>query len=566
MNKLKKIKYFDIIRTLKGEYMKKLSILIILLFLAIGLVSCNNEKEPITPVEEPQDNPTVVEKTAIEKVIEAIDNISLEITEDDFSKIDEANNLYEKLSSEEKEEVTNYRRLVDALDTKDMLTNEEAILEREANEIAQMIDDILPSFVDLSVRAIDLIDGYTFRHPLRNHVFKVDYKSTNNYYMNEHGVCLHDFSEGAVTMTAKIYCLKPSYVKEFTKEITIEARNAIERKEHKLVAYWYGSFNGLREQDKNSLDIINFSFCQIAAKTDKSGNNIYYLDTSELNQTINNFAKVHEYGIKACLSIGGWHDDSSFWNTYSDAAKTEAGRKQVAQSILEVLETYHLDGIDMDWEYPKSTDKTNFTLLMKEISDTLKAKNPEYLITMAVPTGSWITQRYDVIALGEFLDYIYLMTYDLDLDGSVVAKCHTNLNSCISAVTQFTNYGIPKEKLIIGGAFYGREFKLNDATNHGLNQPYVYKNTVFYQHIRDTYLTRLGQDVTEYEDSNGGHYLFDSTNNIFVSCDTPTSITLKWQYAVSSDIGGMMYWSYQDDKTGDLMSVLDDLINNKNIK
>ena len=37
------------------------------------------------------------------------------------------------------------------------------------------------------------------------------------------------------------------------------------------------------------------------------------------------------------------------------------------------------------------------------------------------------------------------------------------------------------------------------------------------------------------------------------------TIKAKCEYAISKDIGGIMWWSYEDDKTGTLMSYLDEM-------
>ncbi len=83
-------------------------------------------------------------------------------------------------------------------------------------------------------------------------------------------------------------------------------------------------------------------------------------------QNLDHIDKIRSYNpaIKILLSIGGWGAGG-----FSEAAFTVDGRKQFAQSVAGLMEAYHFDGADIDWEYPCygeagigscPEDKTNF--------------------------------------------------------------------------------------------------------------------------------------------------------------------------------------------------------------
>ena len=62
----------------------------------------------------------------------------------------------------------------------------------------------------------------------------------------------------------------------------------------------------------------------------------------------------------------------------------------------------------------------------------------------------------------DILDYIHLMTYDLN--SSEISSHLTCLSDCINytsveeTVIHYKNQGIPSEKLVIGAAFYGKTY------------------------------------------------------------------------------------------------------------
>ena len=50
--------------------------------------------------------------------------------------------------------------------------------------------------------------------------------------------------------------------------------------------------------------------------------------------------------------------------------------------------------------------------------------------------------------------------------------------------------------------------------------------------------------------------MYDTKNNALVSFDTVESCKAKYNYSIEADIGGVMYWSYNDDTTGTMMKAL----------
>lgn len=101
--------------------------------------------------------------------------------------------------------------------------------------------------------------------------------------------------------------------------------------------------------------------------------------------------------LKTLLAIGGWNEGSI---KYSSMASTASDRATFIQSVVEFLEKYDFDGLDLDWEYPaarggKAEDKANFAALVKEMKAAFVPKN--YLLTAAVSAGKWFMDpAYDV--------------------------------------------------------------------------------------------------------------------------------------------------------------------------
>lgn len=106
--------------------------------------------------------------------------------------------------------------------------------------------------------------------------------------------------------------------------------------------------------------------------------------------------------LKTLIAIGGWNEGSV---KYSTMAANPAARQTFVQSVVDLLEKYHFDGLDVDWEYPaarggKAEDRQNFIDLLKDLRSALAPKS--LLLTAAVSAGKWtIDPSYDVSKVSE---------------------------------------------------------------------------------------------------------------------------------------------------------------------
>ena len=519
----------------------KFGFLLVFLLSVITLVGC----EKVEPSPE-----IIVETDKSAEVIDAIDALPDEITKASIKDVSSAERLYKALSEEDKAKVTNYEKLAKAIADKNYLQDLDYILMDEFDKVEAFLNENIPLVLESDVDTIEFVDKYNYVDERQTIIYRITYTFSDTEIINGLGEVKHGLTDTYIDVRINVKCSYNNVERVYEKKIKVERNLDIMFDHSILVAYWYGRFQELTKVDYESIDIINYSFAQIAQ--DEAGK--WYID-GRLNR-LSSFAPAKEKGIKICLSLGGWHDDSSFWDIYAKAAKTEESRIAVANAILDVIKEYNLDGIDMDWEYPKSTDKTNFTLLMKQIRDTLKAYNKDLLVTAAIPAGDWITSRFDLAKLNDILDYFYIMTYDLD-DGM---NCNhlSSLSDAKDSVSFFIKNKVAKEKLVIGSAFYGRIYEgVSDNGKGGLGERASSKDETSFDNIKENYLSRLGKGVTKYYDEEAeAYYLYDSENNQFITYEDTESVTDKWNYVIDSGIGGLMYWSYENDKSNTLMTAI----------
>ena len=311
-----------------------------------------------------------------------------------------------------------------------------------------------------------------------------------------------------------------------------------------------------------TLDVINYGFARVTSEGT--------VDISELRY-LEKILQLRQRGIRVLLCIGGY---GTACKEFSDASYTKEGREKLAASILSVIEEYHFDGVDIDWEYPGyqtgrdvSIDRPNYTLLMAEIRRQLKAANPEYLVTAAIPGGKYGYTRYELGKLNSILDYFHLMTYDLQASGS--ATHHTGLfsgngtphGSVKQTVDTFSSNGVSKNKLVVGLAFYGRKFNTS-SYKVGSTSSTTSASSITYTDIYNNYLVPIQNGSTTikryWDDTTKAPYIYDSSTRVWITYDDPESIKAKCEYVKAHNLGGVMFWDYGEDQTYQLIYAIHD--------
>jgi len=279
--------------------------------------------------------------------------------------------------------------------------------------------------------------------------------------------------------------------------------------------------------------------------------------------------------LKTFISVGGWTGSGEF----SEVASTAAGRKKFADSALEFIQEYGFDGVDIDWEFPvvgglgagRPEDKENYTLLLQELRATL---GDQYLLTVAFPAGPTGLDAIEIDKVASVLDWINIMTYDFhgaweansgltghnsplfDSGDPVNPKFHTD-----AAVTRLLQEGVPAKKIVIGVPFYGRSASGAEDTNQGLYASFTgagpgsFENGVVdYKDIKNNYLNKDGYSY-HWDNVAQVPYLYHPGKKIFISFDDVDSISLKTQYALTNQLGGVMFWELSGDN-GDLIDAI----------
>jgi len=272
--------------------------------------------------------------------------------------------------------------------------------------------------------------------------------------------------------------------------------------------------------------------------------------------------------LKVLLSLGGWGG----CEPCSEVFSTAEGRREFAQSTVEVLQHFGADGLDVDWEYPaiegypghpyKPADRGNFTLLLQELR-TAFGQRYELSFAMGAFTDC-LTRSVDWKQVMPLVDRVHLMTYDFVNGYSTVTGHHTPLyssprqqESTDHAVRFLDSVGVPHSQIVIGAAFYARVWKDVGPADHGLYQEGKFARYLGYRGFA-SYFSPDSAFTYFWDSTAQAPYRYSAKDGLFATFDDVRSVSLKTQYAVRNRLGGIMFWELTGDSPeGHLLEAID---------
>ena len=308
------------------------------------------------------------------------------------------------------------------------------------------------------------------------------------------------------------------------------------------------------EIDYSVITHVNHAF----AWPDEEGNILHYDDM--ISQSITSV--VHDHGAKILLSLGGWGNSWGF----APSVESQEARSIFIDNIISICENNNYDGIDIDWEHPDGfTQKNNLSDFIAELRQAFDELYPEWLISMAVPVSNWSGQHYDFNSLIQNVSYFNAMTYDFhgswtDHAGHNAPLYPSPANDPDGAVSTGFYYlsntrGIPRSKINIGLAFYGKQYNALD-----INQSFQGEVASLLYNQYEHYINN-GWDYN-WDNTAQSPYLRNSAQDQIITIEDSNSIARKSDYVKNNQIGGLMIWALSYDYVGGNQLLINSIKNN----
>ncbi|KAA2240419.1 T9SS type A sorting domain-containing protein [Chitinophaga agrisoli] len=158
-------------------------------------------------------------------------------------------------------------------------------------------------------------------------------------------------------------------------------------------------------------------------------------------------SRGHAAGVKVMISVGGWNNGND--GGFHGLAANSGSRTTFVNALVNLVNQYNLDGVDIDWEYPDpNTQSANdYVTLMTQLSTAMHSRSK--LLTAAIVAqggtgGGILSSVFPVV------DFLNIMAYDAD------GPNHSTYNYAQTSLSYWRNRGLSKEKAVLGVPFYSR--------------------------------------------------------------------------------------------------------------
>lgn len=263
--------------------------------------------------------------------------------------------------------------------------------------------------------------------------------------------------------------------------------------------------------------------------------------------------------LKVVMSIGGYGFAAQFQQVAGDQRKL----KRFIDSSAEMLERFHFDGIDIDWEYPASNKEgQQMVEMLRLLREKLDLVHDGLVLTLAAPAGEQNITYLDIPSMDKYLSFWNVMCYDFAGSGwSDQVGYHSNLygengDNDLNADDVIKTYmsHVSPSKLVLGMPLYGRSFYQPLSTTVGSdfnkNSPYA-TGTIMYNEIPD-----------------GGYYdkqkvaasIYDKEKQLLITYDSPECVKVKADYVKEKGLRGGFWWDSQGESKDSNSSLVESFV------
>jgi len=329
---------------------------------------------------------------------------------------------------------------------------------------------------------------------------------------------------GIILLLLTIACAQPK------KDKTIDETVA---DDYVVIAY-YANFAGKRPVKNITFKGINYIYHSFLYP-----DSLKLIDTSAINQDIKELIdSANSNHVKVMVSLGPDHNALKHYKKISsDSATTE----KFANILLKFCKDNGYIGVDLDWEKPEIPDIFNYERFVRIINRVLKTKSLLFSITL--PGQYYKTNYLNYKVLSENVDWINIMTYDYGNIDTLKCMHSTPLADIKADVDSFLNHGVPKHKLVLGLAFYGRKYvdvNCFSIGSYGDREATVYPIDSILPKLIDASWAKF------YDEQKDVPFMYNAKRHQLISYESKASLILKCEFA-KKKLKGVMYWAMDYD-------------------
>ena len=221
----------------------------------------------------------------------------------------------------------------------------------------------------------------------------------------------------------------------------------------KIVAYM-PSYRDPATVDDSKYKMITHLFFAFLNVNPTGNGSVIALTTTETTRFNTVKAKAQANNVKFGISVMGAE------TTFATIAASSTARTNFVNNIVNFAKTNGLDGVDIDWGYPRTiggNPNTDFTTLMAQLSVALHNENK--FLSAAITPAVYTSTNKDAIAQNvyQYVDFFNIMQYDGAGYDAAEPLNHASMKMTNASLNVWLNTkAMPKNKAILGMPLYGK--------------------------------------------------------------------------------------------------------------
>lgn len=307
------------------------------------------------------------------------------------------------------------------------------------------------------------------------------------------------------------------------------------------IPYW-DQKNAFESFSKNAalFDFVSVFWYRI----DANGNLTTYKATSE-DQTIIDFAHQHKIKILAVIANAPDFYEGGDWDyqRVNLAIANENMRRKHILDIVTLVENKNLDGVDIDYEALRESQKENFSLFIEELANKLHQQGKILGVAIHPKTSENNPQEdngshaQDWRRIAKSADQMYFMTYTEHAISSAPGPAGSI--DWINGVMTYAldEIKVPPEKIFLGIGLFGLEWqKAGDGSYYGENDDLTFEE--IQSVINKNALKVIWDNLAK-----SPHFEYEKGNKTdIVWFENSESIKERIMIAKKLSVGGVAFW------------------------
>ena len=322
-------------------------------------------------------------------------------------------------------------------------------------------------------------------------------------------------------------------------EVTREAKEYIDKVEGKVNLVWdyYSEYAKAPDRMGETMDGVNVVSPSFFSLERESNGEIYDNAKDDGAEYIE-WAHNNNYQVWAMFSNNSLKDTTS--QILNDYEKREA----MIENLMDLVEEYNLDGVNVDFENMNESDKDVYSRFLIELAPRLKKIGKTLSVDVTAPDGSetW-SLCFDRNTIANVADYIVFMAYDQYGTSSNKAGTTAGYNWVEANIKKFLGQeDVDPEKIILGIPLYMRLWEEEDD---GTAKPEVVNMRDMFDVLPEnqvaTWDEELKQYYVEYEEDGKKYKMW---------VENEKSVGEKINLANQYNLAGIAFWE-KDRETND---------------